>query len=163
MFNMTALRTTLKKAEKRKINAPEKLQFKMICWNLGKRDLSGLISENLQSTSSCQQYFLISWNLINGLLLSTGFEQESSARSQTFAKLNIYISFFRKCSFNKRIETISESVRWNSRPHKNFAFHFIMVNSLQLLQTNTPSYVYPFTDLLLKFLHYTLRYVKYSI
>lgn len=126
MFNMTALRMILKKAEKRKINAPEKLQFKMICWNFRKRDLSELISENLQSTNNCQHYFLINWNLIKGLLLSTNFNQESTAGSQTFATLNTYFSFFffRKCSFKKltmfRINQVQISITRNVC----FALHY---------------------------------------
>ena len=143
MFNMTALRMTLKKAEKRKINAPEKLQFKMICWNFRKRDLSELIIENLQSTNNCQQSFLISWNPINGLLVSTNFNEESTTRSQTFAISNTHFSLF----LGKRVFFLvnglcSEFIKCKSWSHKMFVLLFIMANRLRFHQTNTPSWVY---------------------
>lgn len=111
----------------------------MNCWNLEKQDLSELISENLESTTSCQQNFLISWNLINGLL-STDFNLESSARSHAFAKWNkffsslIFFSNYRNKFFYNR----------NLDRAKNSLFHWFenMVNSLRSHQTNTPFRVY---------------------
>lgn len=89
----------------------------MICWNFRKRDLSELISENLQSTNSCQRYFLISWNLINGLLLSTNEESTASSSGEVLVIQYIF-RFFRKYYFNKqtifRMEQVQILITQNS-------------------------------------------------